>query len=234
MTWVLIVGSGRGTRFKSQIPKQFVDLDDIPVIAWSILRFKKALPDSKIALTIPREDELIELTKDILKEFLPLCDLVVEGGAHRQESVYKGLVKIREIVGDVDCKVLIHDGVRPFVSEELIKRIYGAIERQKASVPAIQPSDSVRIQTESGNKPIDRKDVFLIQTPQGFYLKDLLNKLKQVSGNYRTDEASLFGTNVNIVEGSRTNIKITYPQDILIAESFIKSGLIQKPVLNEI
>ncbi len=227
MTWILVVASGTGRRFGAQIPKQFVDLGGLPIVAWSILAFKKALPDAKLLLTIPKGKEYIALAESLPGNLLKLCEGIIEGGNHRQESVLKGLMWIKNYCDD--CKVLIHDGVRPFVSIELIKRVHERIEKGRATVPTIKPPDSVRIQLQNLNRPIDRELVHLVQTPQGFYLSDLLDKMNGLSGTYSTDEASLFGTKVNIVEGDRRNIKITYPQDLVIAEAFISSRVIEKP-----
>ncbi|NPA33569.1 MAG: 2-C-methyl-D-erythritol 4-phosphate cytidylyltransferase [Chlorobi bacterium] len=227
MTWILIVGSGTGTRFGSEIPKQFLDLAGIPVIAWSILAFKRALPKASLVLTIPKGKAYQQLAKERLSRFRDFCEGIVEGGAHRQESVIKGLKWIHNDCND--CKVLIHDGVRPFVNVDLIKRVHKQIERGKAVVPTIQPPESVRIQTGNVNQPINRELVHLVQTPQGFYLQDLLTKLDELSETYSTDEASLFGPRVNIVEGDRRNIKITFPEDLIIAKAMISAGLIEKP-----
>ncbi len=231
MTWVLIVASGAGTRFGTEIPKQFLDLGGLPIVAWSILTFKRTLPKAKLVLTIPKGGKSLELVKHKLGDYLNFCEDIIEGGGHRQESVLKGLTWIKNHCKD--CKILIHDGVRPFASSELIKRVHKNIERGKAVVPTIKPADSVRIQRGNNNQPIDRNLVHLVQTPQGFYLSDLFDKLNRLIGPYNTDEASLFGTDVNIVEGERTNIKITYPEDLIIAEALISSGVIKKPDVDD-
>ncbi len=231
MTWVLIVASGTGKRFGAETPKQFLELGGLPVVAWSIITFKRALPKTKLVLTIPKGDKYLELVKHKLGDYLNFCESIIEGGSHRQESVLKGLMWIRDHCKD--CKILIHDGVRPFASSELIKQVYRNIERGKAVIPAIKPSDSVRVQSGNISQPIDRNLVHLVQTPQGFYLSNLFDKLNRISGKYSTDEASLFGTNVNLVEGERTNIKITYPQDLIIAEALVSSGIIKKPDVDD-
>ncbi len=216
----IIVAAGSSTRMGSHQNKQFVMIDDMPVLAHAIKKFQDS---SKIdSIIVVTKAESIPLVNDLIREFgfTKVTD-VVAGGKTRKDSVNAGLALVEN--GKV---VAIHDGARPFVSATLIDKLVSAAYEFGAAAPGVIPKDTVKSVSSDNSvvKTPDRQTLRLIQTPQVFFSDDL--KLAYI----RADEADFVGTDdcsvlenmgvaIHIVSGEYTNIKVTTPDDIPIAEA---------------
>jgi len=212
---VIIVAAGTGTRFGSDMPKQFCDLAGKPVLMHTIDRFRSALPYADIKLVISKQ--MISLWNEMCMDHKFCSPEIVVGGNSRIESVRNAL---NAVCTDGNRKVLIHDGVRPLVPEELILRVADAIESNVGVAPAIKVTDSLReIGAEGKNRSVNREKFRSVQTPQGFMFDDILNSYLNAPSD-ATDDLSVLESNggiIRLIEGSVHNIKITYPEDIKIA-----------------
>jgi 2-C-methyl-D-erythritol 4-phosphate cytidylyltransferase len=218
-TYAVIVAGGSGKRMGSALPKQFLLLKSKPVLYYTLDSFLKAIPGIKIIVVLP-EDHL-ELGKEIIDGFFDEQQIqLTVGGETRFHSVQNGLKLITE-----ESIIFVHDGVRCLVSKELIQRCYDTALETGSAVPAIECRDSVRMITEEGNDPVDRSKLRLVQTPQTFHSKILLPAYAIDYKERFTDEANVieaFGLKVTLVQGDETNIKITNPIDLVIAEKILE------------
>jgi len=210
---LIITAGGVGQRMQSKIPKQFLLLKDIPVLMYSIRVFHEFDPNLEILVVLPKAwheywNKLCEEYKFTIKHRL------VEGGEERFFSVKNA---INHATGEL---VAIHDGVRPLVSSETIDRCFQSAQINRASVPVIPVNQSVRKQLIEGNIAVDRTKYFLVQTPQIFHRKQLIEAYNQEYSPAFTDDASVveaLGVPVHMVIGNEENIKITTPQDLKFA-----------------
>lgn len=213
------MAGGIGSRMKSIVPKQFLELGGKPILMHSINAFYQYDSEITIIVVLPKSQfTLWEKLCAAHKYTVP--HLKAPGGETRFDSVKAGLALITE-----DGLVAIHDGVRPFASAKLIDQVYAVAEKSGNAVPYVVPKDSVRLVNQQDNKIIDRADVRLIQTPQCFR-SDLLKRAydKTFSPGF-TDDASVVsaaGEKIYLVEGSSENIKITTTHDLNMAEFLIK------------
>lgn len=202
----------------TQIPKQFLLLKGKPVLFYTIEAFLKAFTDIHIILVLPEEH--LELGKEIVDGYFDAQKIqITQGGETRFHSVSNGLKLIEE-----ESIIFVHDGVRCLVSTELIHRCYNAALETGSAIPAVECKDSVRKVTEEGNEPVDRSTLKLVQTPQTFHSKLLLPAFAIDYKERFTDEASVveaFGLKVTLVQGEDSNIKITNPVDLIIAENIL-------------
>jgi 2-C-methyl-D-erythritol 4-phosphate cytidylyltransferase len=212
--YVVIVAGGSGKRMGAEIPKQYLELEGRPVLMHTIERFKAFNPDIEIITVLP-ENQLrywIGLTEKYSFK-VPLT--LVKGGSHRYNSVKNGL----KFVG-VPGLVAIHDGVRPFVSIDTIKRCFETAEKLGNAIPSISPTESLRLLTDDGNTHLNRLLVKRIQTPQVFSSALIKKAYTQPYSPEFTDDATvleMMGEKINLIEGNRENIKITNPEDLLIS-----------------
>lgn len=215
---VIIVAGGNGSRMQSQIPKQFMLLHDRPLLMHTINCFTKAYTDIKIVLVLPSEH--FDTWKKLCEEFSFETNLeIVAGGSTRFQSVRNGLTQIshHELVA-------VHDGARPIVSKELIIKAFESAEVNGSGVAAVPMKDSIREGTQTTSKARDRRDFFLIQTPQVFRSEILKSAFLQDEKDIFTDEASVVestGQSIVLSEGDYRNIKVTTTEDIIIAEALI-------------
>lgn len=221
MNSVIIVAGGSGSRMNMNINKQFIKINEKEVIAHTIDKFYKNEYIDEIILVV-KEDEIDYFKENIIKKYGYKDIKIALGGKERQDSVYNGL----KIV-DKNCDmILVHDGARPFVSKEIIKK--AVTETKKASVVGVRVKDTIKVvsNNEIINTP-NRNTLWAIQTPQTFKY-DLLKMAyeKAYEENfYGTDDSSLvenLGEKVNIIEGSYENIKITTKEDLNMAYQIIK------------
>jgi 2-C-methyl-D-erythritol 4-phosphate cytidylyltransferase len=217
--YVVIVAGGSGKRMGTEIPKQFLLLKGKPVLFYTIEAFLNAFTDSKIILVLPEEH--LELGKEIVDGYFDARQIqITQGGETRFHSVSNGLKLVEE-----ESIIFVHDGVRCLVSNELIHRCYNTALETGSAVPVIDCKDSVRRITEAGNEPVDRNSLKLVQTPQTFHSKILLPAFAIDYKERFTDEANVveaFGLKVTLVQGEDTNIKITNPIDLIIAENILE------------
>ena len=217
--YAVIVAGGAGLRMGSSVPKQFLLLQHKPVLWHTLTAFHTAFDDIKIILVLPALH--IEKGKSIVTDF-PFAQQVTiaEGGETRFQSVKNGL----QLVGK-DSIVFVHDGVRCLVTPALIRQCYKAALEKGNAVPATRSVDSVRIENEQGNAVADRNNVRIIQTPQTFLAAQLLTAFGQPYDTSFTDEATVverMGIPIQLVEGEISNIKITSPLDMLLAEKLLE------------
>lgn len=219
-TGVIIVAGGSGRRMGGALPKQFMMLDNEPILARSINRIHEALPAAEIVVVLPEEH--VELWKNIAARFDVARHKIVLGGKERFHSVKNGLAALSEGIRTI----AIHDAVRPLASKKLIIKLLLAAEKSVAVIPAVAPIDSYRIVEGDDSRIIDRSALRMVQTPQVFHAEALRAAYEQPFSSTFTDDASVMeaaGHKVTLVEGERENIKITTPSDMLIAEAIINA-----------
>lgn len=225
MRYVIIVAGGKGLRMGADIPKQFLPVGGLPVLMRTILAFREFDPGMKVILVLPRHQQ--EYWKGLCAEYSfrePFA--VADGGETRFHSVKNGLALIPD---DAEGVVGVHDGVRPFPSQETISRVYDEAERTGAAVPVVPVVDTLRhIEggdiTEGESKTVSRNEYRIVQTPQTFSIRILKDAYRQEYSDFFTDDASVVehaGHAVSLVEGNRENIKITTPFDLAVAEAMI-------------
>ena len=218
--FVVIVAGGSGLRMGGAIPKQFLLLQNKPLLWHSVTAFLTAFSDVEIVLVLPKEHML--LGKQIADTFTTKI-IIVEGGATRFESVKNGLRLVNN--GSI---VFVHDAVRCLVSVDLIMKCYEQALVKGSAIPAVAATDSIRIVNGSASFVADRNNVRIIQTPQTFKSDVLLAAYKQPFKNGFTDEATVveaFGKQVFLIDGDYNNLKITRPIDLLIAEKILEQRL---------
>ncbi|MCX8019617.1 MAG: 2-C-methyl-D-erythritol 4-phosphate cytidylyltransferase [Chitinophagaceae bacterium] len=217
--YALIAAAGSGTRMGSFLPKQFLCINEKPILYYTIRCFQETFSDINIILILP--GDYLEFGKQLIQEYFPEKIIqLVAGGDTRFQSVQNGL----KLVGE-DSIVFVHDGVRCLASSELLKRCYEAATKTGSAIPVIRCKDSVRLCTENKHAVFDRNKVLLVQTPQTFQSNILLPAFQTAYKDSFTDEASVleeYGARLTLVEGEETNIKITTPSDLLLAEAILK------------
>ena len=217
--YVIIVAGGAGERMQSEIPKQFLLLNGLPVLMRTLVAFYNFENQIQIVLVLP--DKHVEYWKNLCKEFnFQINHLLVAGGKTRFHSVKKGLA----VVTEQDSLVAIHDGVRPLISHSVIQTCFDTAAIMGNVVPAIEITESVRILIPEGNQALNRSDVKLIQTPQVFRAEMILKAYSQDYKESFTDDASVVentGEKIHLVPGNRENIKITTSLDLTIASSLL-------------
>lgn len=217
LKYAIIVAGGSGSRMGGSLPKQFMLLKGKPLLWFTISAFIDAYDDMQIILVLP--EMFVENGTQIAKEFPYNRIKITTGGTTRFHSVKNGLRLV-----DNHAIVFVHDGVRCLVTPELIRRCGTAAIEYGNAVPAIAATDTIRVETPSGNEFIDRNKAYMIQTPQTFFSNDIKNAFEQEYLESFTDEANVVektGVKIYLVEGEQNNIKITRPLDLLIAENIL-------------
>lgn len=217
---IIIVAGGKGLRMGGDLPKQFIPVGGKPILMRTIEAFWFFDSQIRIVLVLPESHE--PYWKQLCSEydfFIP--HEIAIGGATRFHSVLNGLKLVKEgIVG-------VHDGARPFVSLELIKKCFEGAEKYGAVIPVVDATDSLREVTPDGKSHIlDRSKIKLVQTPQVFTVEILKEAYQSEYKEGFTDDASVVeatGKEIHLIEGETTNIKITTPIDLKIAESILES-----------
>ncbi len=208
---IIIVAAGRGIRMKSDIPKQFLLIDGKPVLMHTMEAFVGYDPDIRIILVLP-EDQYAYWDELCAKHSLSIKYQKASGGKTRFDSVKNGLALASD-----EGLIGVHDGVRPFIHPDTIRRTYQEAETHGNAIPAIPPTESVRIESKGSNRIIDRDTIRLIQTPQVFNARDLKKAYNQQYKNTFTDDASVIesaGHKIHLVEGQPGNVKITTNEDL--------------------
>ncbi|MCD8193577.1 MAG: 2-C-methyl-D-erythritol 4-phosphate cytidylyltransferase [Tannerellaceae bacterium] len=215
--YVLIVAGGKGLRMGNDLPKQFIPLHGKPVLMHTLEAFHNWDPGIEIILVIPKEQQ--DYWQMLCREIgCKAPHTIAPGGKTRFHSVKNGLQHVK-----APSLVAVHDGVRPFVSPEVITNCFEEAGRANAVIPVIPMIDSIREVTAGGSRPADRNRFVAVQTPQVFRSQVLLEAYRQPYQEAFTDDASVveaMGIPVSIVEGNRENIKITTPFDLTIAKAF--------------
>lgn len=226
MNSVVIVSAGKGSRMKANINKQFLKIRDKEVIAHTIDKFYNNKNIKEVIIVI-REDEKEFFDENIIKKYGYKDIKIAFGGKERQDSVYNGLKVV-----DEKCEiVLIHDGARPFVSNEIIEKSIENAKKYNSAIVGVPVKDTIKIVNEDNdvvNTP-NRSRLWSIQTPQVFDYSLIMKAHEQAKNDkyYGTDDSMLMehlGYNVRVVEGSYNNIKITTPEDLRMAEEILRQN----------
>lgn len=219
--YAILVAGGKGLRMGSDIPKQFLPLRGRPVLMHTIDVFRRTYPDIHIILVLPREQQ--DYWRQLCGQHgydVELC--VADGGETRFHSVHNGLSLIPD---DARGVVGVHDGVRPFVSPETIRRCFEAAEEFGAVVPVVPVVETVRqVLADGSSMTVDRNAYRLVQTPQTFDIQLLKKAYGQPFDPFFTDDASVvetMGHPIKLVEGNNENIKLTNPADLKLAEGMV-------------
>ena len=221
----IIVAGGSGQRMSHDRPKQYLSLAGIPILARTLITFDRVPSIGSIIVVVPHGDTDYVTSRIVNRYHIGKVRHIQAGGDERQDSVRNGLA----MTGESDDIVLIHDGVRPLVTQELIERSTQEAARRGAVIPVVLPSDTVKVIDETGsikNTP-DRTRLRLVQTPQAFRREIILDAYERAyqEGFYGTDDASLverMGVTVRTIPGSPYNIKITTPEDLLFGEFLLE------------
>lgn len=219
--YAIIVAGGTGTRMGADIPKQFLLLAGKPILMHTLERFADPKLNCSIVLVLPKDQ--IPFWKDLMQQHkFNTPHQIVEGGELRFDSVKNGISTVEE----EDALVAIHDGVRPLITRAIIEDSFIQAEKYKSAVVSVQPKDSLRFVDEKGNKAVVRDQYRVIQTPQTFQLNYLREGYQKPYTNLFTDDAAVFeslGFSINLIDGSYSNLKITTPEDLLVAENILKT-----------
>ena len=210
--YAIIVAGGTGTRMNSKVPKQFLIVDDEPIIVKTFRKFRQAIPEIHLIIVLPNEQ--MARWEELSKQYSFIIEAeVVSGGATRTDSVAAGLDKIKS-----EGLVAIHDAVRPYVDLETILASFNSAEKNGSGVAAVPMKDSIReLFPGKKSKARNRNNFVLVQTPQTFDVMKLKKAYSLIQDATFTDDASVFenaGEEVFLVEGSYSNIKITTPDDL--------------------
>ena len=214
----IIVAGGKGTRMGSETPKQFLPVHGIPILVHTIRAFLSADQQTQICLVLP-EDQL-ERWSTIAVAYQLTSLQVTVGGATRFESVKNGLKSITEKTG----LVAIHDAVRPCIAPGIINRCYQVAKVAGSAIVCVPSKDSLRKKVDDATVAVDRSKYYLVQTPQVFDIAMINSAYHEASGDHFTDDASVVehaGHQMSLVEGDYKNIKITTPEDLLVAEAYL-------------
>lgn len=216
--FALIMAGGSGTRMKTKVPKQFMEIAGLPVIMHTILRFEQFDPEIQFIIVLPENQ--FDLWEQLCKKHnFSKSFKLAKGGETRFHSVKNGLKLI-----DEEGIVFIHDAVRPLVSVQTLQNCIDTTIIKGNALPVIPVTDSVRISENDHSFPADRSKIFLVQTPQTFQTSQIISAYNCVTHSGFTDDATVLestGFEINLVEGNRENIKITTPADLIIAEAFL-------------
>ena len=221
----LIPAAGMGRRMGKAVAKQFLFLGDRPMLAHTLLAFQRAAEVDEI-IPILSEEDMENCLRDIIEPFhITKVKTLVVGGKERQDSVFNGLEK----VGKDTAVVIVHDGVRPFVTLELIREVVEAARKGDCVAVGVPLKDTVKEVDAKGvvRHTLERSRLWAIQTPQAFPAKVLKRAYEESYKHqvYGTDDAMLVeraGTKVRVIMGSYENIKITTPEDLILAEEILK------------
>ena len=217
--YALIVAGGSGSRMNSQLPKQFIRIGAYPILMQTILQFAKLVPTPEIILVLP-EKEIPAWNKLLLEYQFDIKTQIVKGGASRAESVRNGLAAIK----DLESVVAIHDGVRPFISPLIISKSYEEAIQKGNAIVAVKLKDSIREVLGDENQAKNRANYRLIQTPQTFQTRLIKQAYQHPDLSSFTDDASVAEKSqikINLIDGDYQNIKITTPEDLLVAKAFV-------------
>lgn len=203
---------------KSDQPKQFLELMGRPLLMHTIDAFSNIDLKMEVILVLP-EDHISTWQELVEKHNYTTPHRITTGGATRFDSVQQGLASI-----EGEGIVAIHDGARPLVSKEVIQRTAHAAQRSGNGVAAVQVKDSIRQMVGDDNKAVDRSQFYAIQTPQTFDVSLIKQAFSTCTSNAFTDDASVLesaGKKINLVEGSYDNLKVTTPEDLIIATAIL-------------
>lgn len=211
---VIVAAAGRGTRMGSPVPKQFLEIGGVPVIVKTLKVFQR-MDEVDYIFVVTNEDYVDHCRAITKRAGIDKISSIVPGGEHRQDSVYNALMEINRKHPGV-AYVLIHDGARPYVSEDIIRHVLEATEKKGAAVACVAMKNSIR---HSSAGSVSREEYVSVQTPQGFKKAELIRSYEAAleENYYGTDDAELVeraGFPIELVQGEYQNIKITTKEDL--------------------
>ena len=221
----IVLAAGSGKRMNSKVHKQYLIIQDRPVLYYSLKAFEDSAVD-EIVLVVGKGEEKFCRKEIVDKYGISKVKAIVEGGKERYHSVFEGLKQ----TSDADY-VLIHDGARPFVNQDIIRRCMQEVQKYQACVVGMPVKDTIKIADEGGyaKQTPDRKNVWMIQTPQTFsyaLIYEAYVEMLKTEDTAITDDAMVLerikGKKSKLIEGSYRNIKITTPEDLLIANVYLQ------------
>ena len=221
----IVLAAGSGKRMNSKVHKQYLIIQDRPVLYYSLKAFEDSAVD-EIVLVVGKGEEKFCRKEIVDKYGISKVKAIVEGGKERYHSVFEGLKQ----TSDADY-VLIHDGARPFVNQDIIRRCMQEVQKYQACVVGMPVKDTIKIADEEGyaKQTPDRKNVWMIQTPQTFsyaLIYEAYEEMLKTEDSAITDDAMVLertkGKKSKLIEGSYRNIKITTPEDLLIANVYLQ------------
>ena len=221
----IVLAAGSGKRMNSQVHKQYLIIQDRPVLYYSLKEFQDSAVD-EIVLVVGKGEEEFCRREIVDKYGISKVKAIVEGGKERYHSVFEGLKQ----TSDADY-VLIHDGARPFVNQDIIRPCMLEVPEYQACVVGMPVKDTIKIADEGGyaKQTPDRKNVWMIQTPQTFsyaLIYEAYEEMLKTEDAAITDDAMVLertkGKKSKLIEGSYRNIKITTPEDLLIANVYLQ------------
>ena len=220
--YAIIVAGGKGLRMGGELPKQFIPIEGRPVLMRTLDAFHACDASIQLILVLPHDHQAYWHELCAQYQFV-VPHRIADGGATRFHSVQSGL----SLVDAPEALVAVHDGVRPFMSPEVIRRCYAEAEAHGAVVPVIPVVETVRQLVGEGSKTVARDAYRLVQTPQTFRATLLRRAYEQPYCDAFTDDASVveaLGSAVSLVDGNRENIKLTTPFDLIVAKALVDSG----------
>lgn len=214
---MIIVAGGSGSRMGADLPKQFIELEGKPILMRTLDTLQEIDPEMQLILVLPESQ--MDFWEELCgKHNWAVPHLLAKGGATRFLSVKSGLEQATgELVG-------IHDGVRPFVSKEMVDRCFAEAKKNKAAVPVVPIVQSLRKVGAKGNSAVNRNDFCAVQTPQCFQAQVLKDAFAKADRTDYSDDATVveaFGVPISLVEGDQQNIKVTTPFDLQLARLII-------------
>lgn len=216
--YAIIVAGGRGTRIKSSVPKQYLELNGLPVLMHTLNAFFAYSQDIGVILVLPKDD--LAYWSELCARHAFRTDYVIQhGGETRFQSVRNGLSTI-----EGDGLVAVHDGVRPLVSSDIIGASFRLAAVHGSAVASVRLKDSIRMTDQDKTHAVDRSRFRLIQTPQTFKVSSLKEAYRIKEEESLTDDASVAersGYAISLFEGSYENLKITTEEDLLLAEALL-------------
>ncbi len=216
---IIITAGGIGKRMGGDLPKQFLEINGLPVLMHTMQFFHDQHPNGQIVLTLPEDWQSYWLDLQKKHDF-QLPHELVDGGKERYHSVKNALARCS---GEI---VAVHDAVRPCMSAATWKRCLEKVATEKAVIPVLKVKESLRKVNEQGSEALVREAYRIVQTPQVFHKSVLVAAYKQDFSDWVTDDACLVeanGVKIHLVEGNEENIKITTPNDLIIVEHYLKN-----------
>ena len=223
----IVLAGGKGSRMQSDVPKQYMELLGKPLLYYSLKAFEDSDVDQVVLVTAEGDEEYCR--KELVERFgFTKVVAIVAGGAERYASVWNGLKCLKEQEPEY---VLIHDGARPLVTVELINRLITETEQYNACVAGMPVKDTIQMTDDRGTITLTpkRDSLWTAQTPQSFEFSlayDAYEQLMQETEINVTDDAMVVGLyhdiSIQMVRGSYTNIKVTTPEDLVLAEAFLR------------
>lgn len=218
--YAIIVAGGKGLRMGAELPKQFIPIEGRPVLMRTLDAFHACDASIQIILVLPHSHQ--SYWRELCQKYaFTVPHRIADGGDTRFHSVQNGLA----LTSNTEALIAVHDGVRPFVTKEVIEQCYREATIHAAVVPVTPVVETIRHLLNSGSKTVDRESYRLVQTPQTFQASLLHRAYQQPYQNTFTDDASVveaLGESIYLTEGNRENIKLTTPFDLMVANALIQ------------